>query len=405
MNALQKLAQFSVSGKQGFLYDAWKRLSEKVGSHKRTVVSGVDGVTLSSFSANLEENLRSIAEELKAGKYHFAKLKPVFVEKPNGKDYRVICVPTIRDRITQIALQDFLSQGDPYKFDNGVSFGFIKGQGVETAIIRSIDLRDRLPFAYKTDIEKFFDTVNRTLLAAKLKKTVKHKSLHPILLKAISCEIRQLSGAEARKIKSTAIKPGQGVRQGMPLSPFFSNLVLSDFDIAMIKKKYAMVRYADDLIVFSKSHEGCQEAHQFCKDRLNLLGLSIPDIGTSKTKIFQPTEDAEFLGLALQMKSNGKYHCVVTKKQIEKIRDNILAYGNIDLLSKEKITITRYFKRLESVKSGYKAAYDVCSDQQKNHLFNQIDQWTANAKVGFYKNYLGLDLTNLSLEKKMFLEI
>lgn len=86
----------------------------------------------------------------------------------------------------------------------------------------------------------------------------------------------------------------------MPLSPFFANLILKDFDKNIEANEYKMIRYADDLIIFTDSHSECLEIHEFCKNLLNTLELRIPEPGhDSKTKIYRPDETAEFLGVGL----------------------------------------------------------------------------------------------------------
>ena len=51
-----------------------------------------------------------------------------------------------------------------------------------------------------------------------------------------------MGGGSLRRVEKAGIKPGKGVRQGMPLSPFFANLFLKEFDAAVERKDYQMVR-------------------------------------------------------------------------------------------------------------------------------------------------------------------
>jgi hypothetical protein len=51
-----------------------------------------------------------------------------------------------------------------------------------------------------------------------------------------------------------------GLRQGMPVSPMLSNLLLKRFDEGLDKQGIVAVRYADDIAVFARSREECLEA-------------------------------------------------------------------------------------------------------------------------------------------------
>ena len=69
--------------------------------------AGVDEVSLAAFKQNIGMHVGAIFQDLRSS-YSFMPLKPVRVEKPNGKGYRIICVPTVRDRVVQRMLVDHL---------------------------------------------------------------------------------------------------------------------------------------------------------------------------------------------------------------------------------------------------------------------------------------------------------
>lgn len=85
---------------------------------------GVDGVTLAAFNKNREWNIGRVYQEMEAG-YKFSPLRPFTVEKSNGKK-RIICVPTVKDRLVQRLISNHLtSQADRLGILNEVSFGFV----------------------------------------------------------------------------------------------------------------------------------------------------------------------------------------------------------------------------------------------------------------------------------------
>ena len=48
-------------------------------------------------------HLRLLHNDLALGHYKFSNLRPVLLKKRNGKD-RLICIPTVRDRVVQRAI-------------------------------------------------------------------------------------------------------------------------------------------------------------------------------------------------------------------------------------------------------------------------------------------------------------
>ncbi len=148
---------------------------------------------------------------------------------------------------------DFLTGKQKKWLVNKVNYGFVSGGGVEKAVSEAINQRAAKPWVFKTDITKFFDLINRDLLRAKLKALVRQTSAHPLLLSAIACEVIPTRRSEMEKLSKLGIKPGRGVRQGMPLSPFFANLFLADFDRESTERGIPMLRYADDLICFAST--------------------------------------------------------------------------------------------------------------------------------------------------------
>ena len=72
----------------------------------------------------------------------------------------------------------------------------------------------------------------------------------------------------------------------MPLSPFFANLMLRDFDASIENHGLNMIRYADDFIILSSSKTKCFNIHKLCKEELAKIELNIPEIeDKTKTKI------------------------------------------------------------------------------------------------------------------------
>ena len=378
---------------------SWNTINRRTRRASRDV-SGSDEESVNDFTRNADLFLRSISSDLRDSKYCFSRLRPVLIKKPNGKD-RLICVPTVRDRIVQGALQEYLSKDNRYGLDNGVSFGFVRGQGVKKAARKAEQLRNQFPFAYKADISSFFDSISRDFLAGKIKKRITERSLHKILFAASHCEVEPTWGRKQKRIAALGIKIGWGVRQGMPLSPFFSNLVLRDFDATIIKKSINMVRYADDLIIFAKSKDECIAIDRLCRDELGKLGLTIHELGIeSKTGIYEPSETAEFLGVGIEKNASG-YVLRVTDAQIENIKRELKKLADINELVDQNINLMGFVKRLSASIAGYEGSYDFCENSRA--LGDMLASVRVNILEILFTKGLGVKLERLTEKQRRFL--
>jgi len=367
-------------------------------SSRNTV--GIDGISINDFAKDSVANLNKLSREIRDGTFHFSGLRPHLIKKPNGKD-RLICIPTVKDRIVQRSLLEYLSTKHQEKLANDVSYGFVKNRNVKLAATLACNLRKDNPWVFKTDITSFFDRVDRKVLVQAISRHVRDKSLHKILFEALSSEVLYSSKQELIRITKLGIKEGRGVRQGMPLSPIFANILLLQFDKAIKHKSYKCVRYADDLIFFTKSAEECKAICQFCSIELGKLNLQIPPIEpNSKSVIYEPGEPAEFLGLGLCLE-NGSYVLKLMPKQLESIRDSLLKMGSIKELLNRNIKLANLGQAIESRKSGYIYAYVDCvnADELEHELAN-IQQKVLKK---IYTDGLHIDVNKLPKESRTFL--
>lgn len=380
---------------------AWRHVYGAAKPASRYTV-GVDGESLNTFQPRLTEELKQLAYEIRHEKFFFQPLRAVLIPKSNHK-FRVICVPTVRDRIVQRSLLAFLSELDRLRIINTASYGFIPGlrSPVESAAKQACKFRIQFPWAYKTDISAFFDNIPRELLIAQIESRVRAGTIKRLLIQAVNCEINEPNTNKQKRIKGLGIIEGKGVRQGMPLSPLFANFILRDFDRAMKKASANMVRYADDLIFFANSRQECEFVHAKCKDALSKLHLDVPDIGDGgKTRVYSPDESAEFLGVDLVKRGTG-YILEVGQAVSNDIKSEILSYSDLKKLDKENIDIRKFGVKLVAIKGGYGHAYDYCNNADL--LMRSIDAWIRQAIQQLFKNGFGINIGELTPEQARFL--
>ena len=181
-------------------------------------VAGIDGIAARQFSQNLDNDLRRLSQSLAEDTFHFRNLRPFFPPKKSG-GHRVICVPTVTDRLVQRVIVESLTAKDRLRLINEASYGFIRGRSVRDAIRRAISERATREWVLKTDIQSYFDRIGRDELADKVKKRLGQHSLVPLLLQVIKCEVETSSEKDREKLATSGVVRGRGLRQGMPAFP------------------------------------------------------------------------------------------------------------------------------------------------------------------------------------------
>jgi RNA-directed DNA polymerase len=325
----------------------------------RDTSAGIDAVSVDDFRRQEDGNLRRLRGELLAG-YNFSPLRARAFRKPNSDKHRIICIPTIADRVVQRAVVDFLigDDHDRLGLKNGISIGFLRGEGgVDKA--REIVKRKRnlQRWAYKSDISAFFDTIDRSLVISKTRSKLRVPSVLPLIEKMVGCEAEAVDGFTRRRVGLAGLVRGRGLRQGMPISPLLSNVLLDEFDIALQNAGFTIVRYADDFIVLADSERECVRAHELAGELLSAVGLEIPEIGEEKTQIAKPEEAVSFLGLLVSPTRSGAYDLFISEDQKQEIFDRLGKMTDLEYLEKEGINIANLMKKVRDIQRGYLNAY------------------------------------------------
>jgi len=113
------------SGKN--LKAAWEKVKANKGA------AGIDRQGIEAFQANEGKYLEERQESLRVNRYEAMPVKRVWIPKLGSKEKRSLGIPSVKDRIVQIALRNAL---EPI-FDNifaEQSYGFRPGRGCKDAL-------------------------------------------------------------------------------------------------------------------------------------------------------------------------------------------------------------------------------------------------------------------------------
>jgi RNA-directed DNA polymerase len=368
------------------LYLAWKNLNR---SNPESF--GLSGESIAQFEANLDTNLRHLSEQIKTGKFNFSPTRPYLIRKDNGK-FRPLQISEVGDRVVlkgialilEEHLQNLLLPGE------GISFAYQKRKGIQDALSKIKEHYDNgNPIVYEADIIDFFGTVSRGDLVRKICEHLPDGSLNGLITGGITPKVGSLQSIQEEQ-RHLFVDKG-GIPQGNPLSPLFSNVYLSPFDLMMRDKGYSLVRYADDFVVLAPSVEVAKQAYEVSRAYLReTLGVDVHELSeeqNSKTRIVDPTK-ATFSFLSVTF--DGKQLFPSLKNKDRFIKD-LLSLGS----ETKDLNIHRMLSKLKNKHDGWISTFLFTNVQR---YFEEID-WVINWGIYKYFATCGLKLQQSTLGK------
>ncbi len=314
------------------LWTAWGLVA------KEGKAAGVDGVTVRTVMAKengVDEFLTEIQDQLRTKSYRPSPIRRVYI--PKGKDrYRPLGIPTLRDRVVQMAAVLILEPIFEADFLE-CSKGFRPGRGAHDATeqIRA-NLKAGFCAVYDADMEGYFDSIPHDKLYAAIRMRVVDSSVLKLVrmwLNAPVVEEDPKTGKKRPPRKPPSGTAGKGTPQGGVISPLLANIYLhwldQFFHMPQGPRQWAnarLVRYADDFVVMAR-YQGARIA-DWLEDTLEgRMGLKINQEKTRVVNLSRSDETLDFLGFRFQKracqwrKGHWYYHQQPSPKSLQKQRD------------------------------------------------------------------------------------
>jgi RNA-directed DNA polymerase len=238
---------------------------------------GVDGQTAEEYAANLEQNLRSLIDRLKSGRYKAPPVRRHYIEKSDGGQ-RGLGIPCFEDKVAQRAIvmllepiyeQDFLD----------CSFGFRPGRSAHQALqaVWTGIVKRGGRWVLDVDVRKYFASISHAKLREFLARRVTDGVVRRLIdkwLKAGVLEEGQLH------------YPDAGTPEGGVISPLLANAylhyVLDEWFAQQVQPRLrgpsTLVRYCDDFVALFAYKEDAERVLEVLGKRLGKYRLQLhPD--------------------------------------------------------------------------------------------------------------------------------
>ena len=162
------------------------------------------------------------------------------------------------------------------------SYGYRAGRGLRDAVAALVHHRDRgRTWILDADIDDCFDSLDHGLLLGYLAQEIDDT----VVMDLMRAWLRA-----GRRHKN----PDRGIALGSCVSPLCCNLYLHRLDWALVRNRWAMVRYADDFCVCCTSQRQADTARRVVAECLADLKLQLEP---AKTRITSFDRGFEFLGV------------------------------------------------------------------------------------------------------------
>jgi RNA-directed DNA polymerase len=249
---------------------------------------GVDGQTVDDFAHDLTGEIVMLVRELREKSYRPEPVKRVTIPKDGG-GVRELGIPTVRDRVVQQALLERLQPIFDPEFHPS-SYGYRPGHSAHQAVakaelfIRKYNLRHVVDM----DLSRCFDTLNHELILGGIRKRVVDGSVLGLVRQFLQSGVMTGDGW---------METEEGSPQGGVISPLLANIYLDAFDQEMKSRGHRIVRYADDILILTRSKSAAEnalkQASRYLEGELKLT------VNPQKTEVVSSRDGVKFLGMVI----------------------------------------------------------------------------------------------------------
>ena len=328
---------------------------------------GIDGMQTDELRDYLNSNWQALKANILEGNYRPQAVRKVEILKPDG-GRRMLGIPTVKDRLLQQAIAQWLSPKYEEEFSN-YSYGFREGRNAHQAVLRARqNLNEGYEWIIELDLEKFFDRVNHDKLMGLLAKRIEDKLTLKLIRSYLNSGIME-GGMVSQRV--------EGTPQGSPLSPLLSNIVLNELDKELKARGHRYVRYADDCSIYVRSEKSAQRVIETITEYLETkLKLKV---NRTKSKVSRPNEST-LLGFSFYRSKEG-WEIRIAPKSLVRIKKKMKEQTQ----RKDPASAKEKIKKIEALIRGWVNYFAIAKAKRKMEELDELVR--TRLRMGIWKQW------------------
>ncbi|WP_027138817.1 reverse transcriptase domain-containing protein [Gaetbulibacter saemankumensis] len=249
-----------------------KNIRETFNNRHRTAKSkGIDKLSGVKFLSKLDEEVDLISNKISKNNYKFSPYLENLKSKGRNKKPRIISIPTIRDRIVQSIMKEYLHSNYDKRVHRLPPNLMVKN------IYKEFGNYD---YCVRGDIKGFYDEIDREHLLSLI-----HKD--DIFYDLIERSIENTTVPKNySKNKIDKYYRKKGIPQGLAISNILAQIYLTNFDAFFeTNTEIYYKRYVDDFIILCKTKSSQDNIHKEIKSQLKQIKLKLNKEKSKKVQI------------------------------------------------------------------------------------------------------------------------